>query len=217
MTRVTVFSAQPWDVRFLTAANEDARHTLDFQEARLDEQTVRLADGYPSVCVFVNDTVNAQVLRILAEQGTRHVGLRSAGYNNVDLRSARDLGIVVTRVPAYSPQAVAEHTVALVLSLSRRVHRAYTRVRDGNFSLNGLLGFNLDGRTVGIIGTGRIGTVVARVLSGFGCRLIGYDLRPSEACRELGMEYLSLDRLLGNLCISPPKAAILRGAGTFLS
>jgi D-lactate dehydrogenase len=140
--------------------------------------------------------VNADVLESLAQQGIRHVALRSAGFNNVDLGAARDLGIIVTRVPAYSPHAVAEYTVALILSLSRRVHRAYTRVREGNFSLDGLLGFNLDGRAVGIIGTGKIGRVVAQILRGFGCRLIGYDLLPSEECLELGLEYMPMDQLL---------------------
>lgn len=196
MSRVIVFSAEPYDVEFLTAANEGAGHSLHFQEARLDEQTVRLAEGYPSVCAFVHDTLDREVLSGLAAQGTVHVALRSAGFNNVDLSAARDVGIVVTRVPAYSPQAVAEHTVALMLSLSRQVYRAYTRVREGNFSLNGLLGFNLDGKTVGIVGTGKIGRVVAKILRGFGCRLIGFDPSPSEECRALGLEYLPLDDLL---------------------
>lgn len=196
MSRVIVFSAEPYDVRFLTAANEQFGHTLHFQEARLDAHTVRLAEGYPSVCAFVHDVLDREVLTRLSEGGTRHVALRSAGFNNVDLSAARDLEIVVTRVPAYSPQAVAEHTVALMLSLARRVHRAYTRVREGNFSLNGLLGFNLGGKTVGIVGTGKIGCVVARILRGFGCELIGFDPFPSDECRALGLEYLALDELL---------------------
>ncbi len=196
MTRVMIFSAEPYDVEFLSAANEAASYELNFQPARLDVSTARLADGYPSVCVFVHDDVGRDVLEVLAEQGTRHVALRSAGFNNVDLEGARELGITVSRVPAYSPHAVAEHTLALILSLSRRVHRAYARVRDGNFSLAGLLGFNIHEKTVGIIGTGAIGTVVAELLSGFGCRTIGHDPLPNERCLELGVEYVSLEELL---------------------
>lgn len=198
MARVLVFSAEPYDVEFLTAANVAGRHELEFRESRLDPQTVLLADGYPAVCLFVNDDAGAQVLKLLADQGTRHVALRSAGFNNVDLEAARGLGVVVTRVPAYSPHAVAEHTVALLLSLSRRVHRAYARVRDGNFSLDGLLGFNLFGKTVGIVGTGKIGTVTARILDGFGCRILAHDPFPNEECRALGVEYVSLERLLAD-------------------
>lgn len=198
MTKVMVFSAEPYDIEFLSAANREAGHALNFHKASLDELTVRLADGYPCVCVFVHDAVSKKVLGDLASQGTRHIALRSAGFNNVDLDAAREVGIVVTRVPAYSPEAVAEHTVALILSLSRKVHRAYMRVREGNFSLNGLLGSTLYGRTVGIIGTGRIGGAVAKILKGFGCRLLAYDPVPSEEVRGLGVEYVELNQLLGD-------------------
>src|SRR5690606_18248418 len=137
-----------------------------------------------------NDELSAPVLDRLAESEVRLIALRSAGYNNVDLEAATDLGLTVVRVSAYSPHAVAEHTVGLMLTLNRKIHRAYKRVREGNFSLDGLLGFNLHGRTVGIVGTGKIGTIVGRILSGFGCRLLGYDPYPQEEARRVGIEYV---------------------------
>jgi D-lactate dehydrogenase len=145
--------------------------------------------------VFVNDSVDRQVLRTLAAGGTRLVALRCAGFNNVDVAAAAEFGVTVLRVPAYSPYAVAEHTIALLLALNRKLHRAVTRVREQNFSLNGLLGFDLHGKTVGIVGTGRIGSVVARILAGFGCRLLAHDPSVNPACRELGVEYVSLEQL----------------------
>jgi D-lactate dehydrogenase len=141
----------------------------------------------------VNDQLNADVLALLASGGTRMIALRSAGFNHVDLRKARELGFTVARVPAYSPYAVAEHTIALILVLDRKIYRAYSRVRDGNFALDGLLGFDLHGRTVGIVGTGMIGTVVARILVGFGCRVVAYDVAPSQECRAIGVEYVPLE------------------------
>jgi D-lactate dehydrogenase len=186
--KVAVFSAKPYDRAFLERANA-ARHELTFLEARLSTETVVLADGFPTVCAFVNDRLDADVLRGLARGGTRHIALRSAGFNHVDLDAARAVGIRVTRVPAYSPHAVAEHTVGLILALDRKVHRAYARVREGNFALEGLLGFDLNGKTAGIIGTGKIGAVVARILAGFGCRLLAYDVAPNPDCTALGVNY----------------------------
>ncbi|HSC34151.1 MAG TPA: 2-hydroxyacid dehydrogenase, partial [Thermodesulfobacteriota bacterium] len=141
------------------------------------------------VCVFVNDTLNPEVLKYLSEHGTRLVALRCAGFNNVDLFAAAELGITVVRVPSYSPEAVAEHTVALVLSLNRKVHRAYARVREGNFSLEGLLGFNLHDKTIGIIGTGKIGFALAKIMKGFGCTVLAFDPYPNPECRALGVIY----------------------------
>ncbi|MEM8864334.1 MAG: 2-hydroxyacid dehydrogenase, partial [Planctomycetota bacterium] len=193
--RIISFSTKPYDKEFLQAAAEQHSHELEFLEARLDQSTVRLASDAGVVCVFVNDVVDRPVLEQLKEQGVQIVALRCAGYNNVDLAAAKELGIKVVRVPAYSPNAVAEHTVALILALNRRIHRAYTRVRDGNFALNGLLGFDLNERTVGVVGTGKIGAVFAKVISGFGCKLLGYDVQENPDCLELGMEYVGLDRL----------------------
>ncbi|MEN0110388.1 MAG: 2-hydroxyacid dehydrogenase [Planctomycetota bacterium] len=194
--KVAVFSTKPYDREFLAAANEPAEHELRFLEPKLVAETARLADGCDAVCAFVNDTLDAEVLGLLADGGVRAVALRCAGFNNVDLDAARTRGIAVVRVPAYSPHAVAEHAVGLILALNRHLHRAYTRVRDGNFALSGLLGFDLHGKTIGVVGTGAIGSVFARILSGFGCRLLGFDVRENPACVELGMKYVAIDSLL---------------------
>jgi D-lactate dehydrogenase len=194
--RVAVYSAKPYDVQFLTAANADGAHELVFLEPRLSVATAPLAADADAVCAFVNDDLGEAVLEELAGLDVRHIALRSAGFNHVDLRAADRLGISVTRVPGYSPYAVAEHAVALLMALVRKTHRAYNRVREGNFSLVGLTGFDLHGKTVGVVGTGQIGTVFARIMTGFGCRVVAYDPFPSEACRELGVEYLSLEQLL---------------------
>jgi D-lactate dehydrogenase len=193
--RVAVFSSKPYDETHLGAAADRAGHELDFLEARLSSDQVRLAAGYPAVCVFVHDDLGADVLRALASGGTRLVALRAAGFNNVDLAVAAEVGIRVARVPAYSPYAVAEHSVALILSLVRRTHRAYNRVRDGNFALEGLLGYDLHGKTVGIVGTGRIGTVFAHIMAGFGCRLLAFDPYPNDEVRGLDARYVDLPEL----------------------
>jgi D-lactate dehydrogenase len=194
--RVAVFSTKPYDRAFLETANRAWGHELVFLQPRLTEETIPLAAGLPAVCVFVNDRLDRHVLTALAEGGTRLVALRCAGFNNVDLRAADELGIAVVRVPAYSPYAVAEHTVALMLALNRKLNRAHARVREGNFALEGLLGFDLHGRTVGVVGTGQIGMVVARIMLGFGCRVLGFDRFPRPECEALGLQYASRDQLL---------------------
>jgi D-lactate dehydrogenase len=194
--RVAVFSTKPYDRRFLDAANAGAGHELVYLESRLTLRTVAAAEGAGAVCAFVNDKLDASVLAALLQQGIRLIALRSAGFNNVDLVVARDLGVTVARVPEYSPHAIAEHTVALVLSLNRKIHRAYARVREGNFALDGLLGFDLVGRTVGIVGTGRIGAVFARIMTGFGCTILAFDPRRNPDCEAIGVRYVSLDGLL---------------------
>jgi len=193
--RVAFFSTHPFDHVFFDEANRTRQHALVYIESRLVPATALLADGAPAVCAFVNDQLTAEVLERLSSGGTRLIALRSAGFNHVDVVAAKQLGFVVARVPAYSPYAVAEHAVALVLTLNRKVHRAYHRVRDGNFSLDGLLGFDMHGRTVGIVGTGKIGSTVARILHGFGCTLLAYDVAPNEECRTLGVLYTSLDEV----------------------
>lgn len=194
--RVAVFSTKPYDQKSFVAANAEHGHTLEFLEPRLTAVTAPLAHGFDAVCAFVNDQLDATVLSTLASTGTRLITLRSAGFNHVDLEAAARLGLTVTRVPAYSPYAVAEHAVALILTLNRNIHRAYARVREGNFSLEGLLGFDLHGCTVGIVGTGRIGLVFARIMTAFGCRLVAHDPYPSDAARALGVEYVALPDLL---------------------
>ena len=193
--RVAVFSTKPYDRKFLEAANTEVGHELTFLEPRLTLETCALAAGFPAVCVFVNDQLHEPVLRQLAEDGTRLVALRCAGFNNVDLEAGEGLGMTFVRVPAYSPHAVAEHTVGLILALNRKVHRAHARIREGNFALEGLLGFDLNGQTAGLVGTGVIGTVVARILTAFGCTVLAYDVRPSQECRKLGVRYVSLSEL----------------------
>ena len=195
--RVAIMDTQAHDREFLERANREAGrpHELIFFELRLDPMTHPLVEGFPSVCVFVNDTVSADVIDGLARSGLRLLALRSAGFNNVDLVAAARAGVRVVRVPEYSPAAVAEHAMGLMLSLNRKLNRAYTRVREGNFELNGLLGFDMRGKTVGIIGTGRIGTVLARIASGFGCRLLAYDVERNPTCESLGVRYVELSRL----------------------
>lgn len=191
---VAFFSTHPFDRHSFDEANTGA-HRLDYFEPRLTPETAPLAAGYPAVCAFVNDKLGAAVLETLAAGGTRFIVLRSAGFNHVDSTAARRLGLRVARVPAYSPHAVAEHAVALILAVNRKICRAHARVREGNFALDGLLGVDLFGRTVGIVGTGKIGSLVARIMHGFGCRLLGYDVVPSEECRALGMTYVPLETL----------------------
>jgi D-lactate dehydrogenase len=193
--KILFFSAKPYDEQFFRDKNQDHGFTLKFLEARLNPNTAVLAQGYDAVCVFVNDVVGAEVLRVLQAQGVRLLVLRCAGYNNVDLQAAAATGITVVRVPAYSPHAVAEHTLALILTLNRKTHRAYNRVKEGNFSLNGLLGFDLYGKTVGLIGLGQIGLVTARILLGFGCRVLGHDIQPSPQATALGVEFSQLNQL----------------------
>jgi D-lactate dehydrogenase len=189
--RVAVFSTKPYDREFLERCNARHGHELQFLEPRLTAATARLAEGFPAVCVFVNDQLDRPAMETLAAGGTRLVALRCAGFNNVDLRAAEELGIEVVRVPAYSPHAVAEFTVGLILCLNRRIHRAYIRTRDNNFALDGLLGFDLHGRTVGVIGTGAIGAIVARIMrQGFGCEVLAYDLSPRPELVEMGVRYM---------------------------
>jgi D-lactate dehydrogenase len=194
--RTVVFSTKSYDRLFLDEANRTHRHELMFVEPRLDAATAVLASEAQAVCPFVNDRLDATVLQRLAGFGVGLVALRCAGFNNVDLPTAGRLGISVARVPAYSPHAVAEHTVGMILALNRQLHRAFARVREGNFALEGLLGFDLNERTVGIVGTGKIGAVVARILNGFGCRLLAHDVAADQDCVSLGVRYVPLRELL---------------------
>ncbi len=192
---VAIFSAKKYDREFLSAANSTL-HKLRFFEPHLNEETVNLATEFEAVCVFVNDQVTASVIAKLRSLGVRLIALRCAGYNNVDLAAATKHGITVVRVPAYSPYAVAEHAIALMLTLNRKVHRAYNRVREGNFALDGLVGFDMHGKTVGVIGTGQIGIVVAQILTGFGCPTLAFDPIPNPTCHSLGVRYVELNELL---------------------
>jgi D-lactate dehydrogenase len=196
--KVVVFSSKSYDREFLTAANQSHGHDLVFLEPRLTPETAFLAQGYEGVCVFINDQLDAETIGILARCGIRLLALRSAGFNHVDIDAATQAGMTVVRVPAYSPYAVAEHAVAMILALNRKLCRAYNRVRDDNFSLEGLLGFDLHGSTVGIIGTGKIGQCFAQIMKGFGCHLLAYDVYQDPACLALSVRYVDLPELLMN-------------------
>lgn len=194
--RIMLFSSQPYDRDSFSAVALPPGCSLAYQHAHLGLDTAALAKHCEVVCAFINDDLSAPVLEQLAAGGTRLIALRSAGYNHVDLHSAQQLGLSVVRVPAYSPFAIAEHAVALILALNRRIHRAFNRTREGDFSLHGLIGFDLHGKTVGIIGTGQIGAAFARIMAGFGCQLLAYDPYPDRDLQALGVRYLPLDEVL---------------------
>ena len=194
--KLAVFDTHEFDRVALLEANQGAGHELTFFEPTLTTQTVALAEGYAAVCIFVHDQLDQETLLALKKGGTQLIALRCAGFNNVDLKAAKKAGLRVVRVPEYSPYAVAEHAWALLLALNRKLPRAYNRVRDGNFSLDGLVGFDLHGKTVGVVGVGKIGKIFARIAHGFGCRILGYDPQPDVALQaEIGLDYTSLAQI----------------------
>jgi len=194
--KICFFSTQPYDREFFTRYNDSFGFELEYFEAHLNNQTASLVNGAIVVCVFVNDKVDAAVIQKLAEKGVKIIALRCAGFNNVDLTAALQYNIRVCRVPAYSPEAVAEHTVAMILTLDRKIHKAYNRVREQNFSLNGLLGFDLYGKTVGVIGTGNIGKAFCKIMLGFGCRVLAFDVIANKDLEQIGVIFLPLIELL---------------------
>jgi D-lactate dehydrogenase len=194
--KITFFSTKSYDKEFFNRQNETFGFELEYFETHLGPHIVNAIDQTDAVCVFVNDVVNAQVIEALATKGIRIIALRCAGFNNVDLSAARKQGMKVCRVPSYSPEAVAEHAVALILTLNRKTHKAYNRVREQNFSLQGLLGFDLRGKTVGVIGTGKIGAAFCRIMLGFGCQVLAFDVQPNEELVAGGVQYLSKEQVL---------------------
>ena len=194
--KTALFSAKPYDRTYFDRYTAEFGQEITYFENRLDLQSVPLAHKYEAVCAFVNDQLDRQILTLLAENGTKLIALRCAGYNNVDIEAAQELGLSVVRVPAYSPHAVAEHAVALILTLNRKIHKAYNRVREGNFALDRLEGFDLYKKTVGVIGTGKIGQVFATIMQGFGCRVLAYDPYPNEALQKQGVAYGPIEELL---------------------
>ncbi|WP_028120969.1 2-hydroxyacid dehydrogenase [Epilithonimonas tenax] len=194
--KVTFFSSKPYDKEFFDKVNQDFNFELDYFETHLGPHILNVIDHCDAVCAFVNDTLNAEVLESLSKKGVKYIALRCAGFNNVDLEVAKRLGMRVCRVPAYSPEAVAEHAMAMILTLNRKTHKAYNRVREQNFSLNGLMGFNLFQKTIGVIGTGNIGTAFAKIAKGFGTKILAHDITENQELKDLGIEYVTLNKLL---------------------
>ncbi|MEX4589931.1 2-hydroxyacid dehydrogenase [Haemophilus influenzae] len=193
--KIAIYSTKSYDRKYIELINAKYNFDLEFFDFMLNESTARLAEHCEVVCIFVNDNGSRKVLEKLAALGVKIVALRCAGFNNVDLKAAQELGIQVVRVPAYSPEAVAEHTIGLMMTLNRRIHRAYQRTREANFSLEGLIGFNMHGRTVGVIGTGKIGIAVMRILKGFGMNILAYDPFKNPVVEDFGGQYVELDEL----------------------
>lgn len=193
---VAFFSAKSFDRESFDLNNSNSDHEFTYFEAKLDKHTANLAKGFDAICTFVNDHLDEPVLKKLSSFGVKNIVLRCAGYNQVDLKIAEEYGFKICRVPAYSPEAVAEHAFAMILTLSRKTHKSYNRVRDNNYSLEGLVGFNLFGKTVGVIGTGAIGKAFCKIALGFGCKVYAFDLAKSDELKNLGIEYLSLEDLL---------------------
>lgn len=196
--KISFFSTQRYERPIFNQVNQLYHHEINYYDFHLNSESIGAVAPTDAICCFVNDSINAGVIDGLYERGVQLIALRSAGYNHVDYAYAQKKGISICRVPSYSPQAIAEHTVALILCLNRKVHQAYNRVREGNFSLNGLMGFNLNQKTVGIIGTGQIGTALANILNGFGCKILAFDPIPNEFCIKLGVNYTDLGSLFKN-------------------
>jgi D-lactate dehydrogenase len=193
--KVTFFSTQPYDRRSFEEHNKNYGFDIKYLDVQLNEETASLAQSADAVCAFVNDRVSEPTITQLTNSGVKILALRCAGFNNVDLKAAKERGLVIVRVPAYSPHAVAEHAAAMIMTLNRKIHKAYNRIREQNFSLNGLLGFDLHGKTVAVIGTGNIGEVFCRIMIGFGCRVIAFDVKQNEALINAGVEYAPMHEL----------------------
>lgn len=192
--KIAFFSTKPYDSEYFEKHNKT--NEMTFFDVSLNETSVRLAEGFDAICVFVNDKIDAAVIEKLSRFGIKLIALRCAGFNNVDLEAAKNANITIVRVPAYSPYAVAEHAVALIMTLNRKTHKAYNRVREGNFSLEKLIGFDLYHKTVGVIGTGKIGEAFARIMLGFGCKVIAFDIFQNQDLIQAGVKYCSIDEVL---------------------
>lgn len=193
--KIGFFSAKHYDMQHFNGIKQEYGAEIEYFDLRLSAKTVLLARGFEVICAFVNDDLSSEILEELAAHGTRVIAMRCAGFNNVDLDTAKRLGLQVVNVPAYSPESVAEHTIAIMLTLNRKIHKAYQRTRDANFNLDGLVGFNMYGKTVGVIGTGKIGLATVRILLGFGCKVLAFDPYPNPEVQALGVPYVSLDEM----------------------
>lgn len=194
--KIAVFSTQKYDREFLSAVPTE--HKFVFFEAQLNNDTVNLTQGFDGVCIFVNDHADSEIITELKNNGIKVIALRCAGFNNVDVKAAEKAGIRVVRVPAYSPEAVAEHAVALIMTLNRKTHKAYLRIKENNFSLERLTGFNIYGKTVGVIGTGKIGKAFCKIMLGFGAKVIAYDKFEDDEAKKLGIKYVTFEEVLKN-------------------
>jgi D-lactate dehydrogenase len=194
--KIAVFSTQKYDREFLSAVPTE--HKFVFFEAQLNTDTVNLTQGFDGVCIFVNDHADSEIITELKNNGIKVIALRCAGFNNVDVKAAEKAGIRVVRVPAYSPEAVAEHAVALIMTLNRKTHKAYLRIKENNFSLERLTGFNIYGKTVGVVGTGKIGKAFCKIMLGFGAKVIAYDKFEDDEAKKLGIKYVTFEEVLKN-------------------
>ncbi len=194
--KIIFFSAKPYDKLFFDRINTAYEFDIEYYETHLGPHIVDVVKDAEAVCVFVNDKLSAEVIEVLARNGVKIIALRCAGFNNVDLEAAKKYNIAVCRVPAYSPEAVAEHAVAMILTINRKTHKAYNRVREQNFALNGLLGYNLYGKTVGVIGTGKIGKAFIHIMLGFGCKILAFDVYPDTTLAGKGVQYVPMEKLL---------------------
>lgn len=194
--KIDFFSAKQYDQTFFDLANQNYGFDINYHETHLGPHIVNVIEDAKAVCVFVNDKLTREVIEVLAQKGVKIIALRCAGFNNVDLEAAKEFNISICRVPNYSPEAVAEHTVAMLLTINRKTHKAYNRVREQNFSLNGLLGYNLFGKTIGVIGKGKIGSAFIKIMLGFGCEILVYDTNPHPTLDEKGVKNVSLKELL---------------------
>lgn len=216
---VAVFSTKPHDREYLDLFNQE-QHTLTYFDSALNADTTNLTVGFDAVCVFVNDKIDAPTIEKIARNGIKIIALRCAGFNNIDLTAAKAHNLKIVRVPAYSPEAVAEHAVALILTLNRKTHKAYNRVRESNFSLENLVGFDLNGKTVGVVGTGKIGAAFCKIMLGFGCKVIAFDIKKSDLLTQQGVDYQSLRNVLAHSdiislhCPLTPETAHLINADT---
>jgi D-lactate dehydrogenase len=219
--KIAVFSTKSYDKIYLEKHKAKSNHTFTYFETALNADTTNLTIGFEGVCVFVNDKIDKKTIENLSKNGIKLIALRCAGFNNVDLKAAEEKNIKIARVPAYSPEAVAEHAVAMILTLNRKTHKVYNRVRESNFSLENLTGFNLYGKTIGVIGTGQIGVAFCKIMLGFGCKIIAYDIKKSEELISKSVDYQPLDKLLANSdiislhCPLTPKTNYLFNESTF--